>query len=217
MEGLGVKSSWPHPSPLWRELSGKLWVPRASQGRPELRVPPTVLVDLERWQANQDSYVKDILAELRRIADADPLGQGDEQITDASYKGVVKLGFSWMGEDVLPFTGPGELWKALTQLLEGARPGAVCLVQKRVEAVTCEMRMVCCRDLASGPDAVKMEMAWMKLRSPRHSDETFSLTSHLTMTQSEAREQAFKGNSKAAEHAEREVRRLAQLWLAFLR
>jgi len=128
-----------------------------------------------------------------------------------------------MGEDVLPFTGPTELWKALTTLLEGAQPGAICLVQKRVEAVVCELRMVCSRDLAAGPEAVKMELARMQLKPTggstyrRHSDETFALTSHKTMTEAEARDQCFKGNAKALQAAESEVRRLADLWLAWLR
>lgn len=212
MEDLGVQSRWPHPRPLYRELSGKLWIARTSQGRPELRVPPTVMVDLERWQADQDSAVKDIITELKSIGD-----QGEQEKAVDSYRGVVKLGFSWMGEDVLPFTGPKELWKALTQLLDGAQPGAVCLVQKRIEDVACEIRTICCRDLAAGPEAMKMELARMKLRQPRHTDETFALTSHLTMTEAEACDQVFKGDAKALQAAQSEVLRLSHLWLAWLR
>lgn len=209
MEGLGVKSCWPHDARLWRELSGKLWTPRVCKTRPELKVPPTVMVNLESWKAAPEQAVKDIISELRTMDGV--------RGSDDTYRGVVKLGFSWMGEDVLPFTGPTQMAQALTQLLDGASTDCVCLVQKRVENVACELRTICCRDLASGPQAMKMELARMEMRRPRHSDESFALTGHIAMTATEARDKCFKGDAKALQAAEKEVWRLTDLWLAYLR
>merc|ERR1719291_1508207 len=131
------------------------------------------------------------------------------------YRGVVKLGFSWMGEDVRPFTGPAELVKVLRQFLEGTPPDVVCLVQERVEDVVCEMRLICCRDLAKGQDVVQKELVRMRMHPPnvRLGDETFSLTSYMTYTAEEATSQAFRGDSQALQAAESEAKRLADLWL----
>jgi hypothetical protein len=171
------------------------------------------MVDVERWRADPDSSAKEIIAELRSMGD-----QAQKEIDDESYRGVAKLGFSWMGEDVRPFTGVTQLKQALAELLDGVDSGAVCLVQKRIEAVSCELRLICCRDMAAGPEAMKIELARMRMRPPRHaSDKTFALTGHITMTEAEAREVAFKGNAQALEAAEREVWRLGRLWLAYLR
>jgi hypothetical protein len=211
MEDLGVSTSWPHGSRLYRELAGKLWVPRMSRERPDLRVPATVKVDVEKWKADPDSAAQDILSELNRFS-------SKANSDTATYRGVAKLGFSWMGEDVLPFTGPQGLSKALLQLLDDAKPDAVCLVQQRVEDVACEMRLVCCRDLAAGPDAVKMELVRMRLRPPRHQvDETFALTGHTLFSEAEALQYVFRGDAQAMAEAESEVFRLGRLWFAWMR
>jgi hypothetical protein len=212
MENLGVRTCWPHGRHLYRELAGKLWVPRVSRGRPELRVAPTVKVDMARWQADPEAAVEELITDLKGMGD-----QSRSGIDSASYRGVAKLGFSWMGEDVLPFTGPKDLLKVLSQHLENSTPETVCLVQQRVEDVTCELRLVCCRDLANGPEAVKMEIVRMRLKPPRHNDQTFSLTGAITMSKEEATQVAFRGNVEMMEEAEREVFRLGHLWLAWLR
>jgi len=211
MESFGVASCWPHGSNLYRQLAGKLWVPRVSAERLDLRVPPTIQVDVEGWKKDPDSVVQDILSKLSSFGGKTP---GDV----TTYRGVAKLGFSWMGEDVLPFTGPHGLSKALLQLLDDAKPDAVCLVQHRVEDVVCEMRLVCCRDLAAGPDAVKMELVRMRLRPPRHQvDESFALTGHTLFSEAEALQIIFRGDAKAMAETESEVFRLGRLWFAWLR
>eukprot|EP00927_Polykrikos_kofoidii_P044137 TRINITY_DN3818_c1_g1_i1.p1 TRINITY_DN3818_c1_g1~~TRINITY_DN3818_c1_g1_i1.p1 ORF type:complete len:644 (-),score=75.36 TRINITY_DN3818_c1_g1_i1:85-1959(-) len=216
MEAAGVRSCWPHDSTLYRELSGKLWPPRVSGGadpRPDLKVPPTVLIDVERFERDSKAVAEDAILRLQALR----VSSRNEPSPVGHYRGVVKLGFSWMGEDVRPFTGPVQLVKVLTQLLDGARTDAVCLVQERVENVTCELRFLCYRDMSAGPHAVQKELIRMRLHQPRHNDETFALTSHLTMNASEAASLAFKGSTVSLQTAEREAARLAERWLDWFR
>lgn len=214
MEEAGIRTCWPHDQRLYRELSGKLWVPRVCRDLPELHVPATVRVDMDSWLADPRTTAEAIISELQQLRGKAP---ETHRASPGLFRGVAKLGFSWMGEDVRPFSGPTELEKVLSQLLDGAPRDAVCLVQERVEEVVCELRMICFRDLASGPDAVKMELVRMKMHPPRHNDPTFSLTSHLTMTAAEARDSAFQGSAKAMQAAESEVHRLANRWLQWFR
>jgi hypothetical protein len=122
-----------------------------------------------------------------------------------------------MGEDVKPFTGAAQLVKVLTQHFDGTSSGAACLVQERIEHATCELRFICCRDLAGGPTAVTKELVRMRLKHPQHNDETFMLTSHQTMTAAETQEVAFCGSAAAMQKAEQEAGRLADRWLHWLR
>jgi len=215
MEAAGVRSCWPHPVSLYRQLAGKLWTPRVCRERPDLRVLPTVLVDGERWEADPYLAADDAIKELRALREAQPSEAGP--VTDP-YRGVAKLGFSWMGQDVKPFTGAAELVKVLRQLLDGAPKGAVCLVQERLESSACELRFICCRDLATGKDEVQRELVRMSLKPPMNSaDETFALTGHTTMTAAEATQVAFRGNAQALAQAEEQAGRLADLWLQWFR
>eukprot|EP00747_Dinoflagellata_sp_TGD_P207568 gnl/TRDRNA2_/TRDRNA2_81126_c0_seq2.p1 gnl/TRDRNA2_/TRDRNA2_81126_c0~~gnl/TRDRNA2_/TRDRNA2_81126_c0_seq2.p1 ORF type:complete len:612 (+),score=85.41 gnl/TRDRNA2_/TRDRNA2_81126_c0_seq2:205-1836(+) len=217
MEESGVRTCWPHPSRLYRQLAGKLWVPSTSRDRAELQVPPTVQVNHAQWQAGEHQRVaEDAIAELRHISKA---RGGSAQPTDP-YRGVVKLGFSWMGEDVRPFTGVAGLVKVLQQSLEGVRPGGVCLVQERIEDTICEIRVICNRDRAAAePEAVRKDVVRLKLHppNPRHADNTFALTSHLTMNAAEASEYAFGGSLEAYKAAEKEVLHLTDRWLQWFR
>merc|ERR1712137_682472 len=165
---------------------------------------------MARWLADPCACAEEALAKLREI---NPNAE-----SASNYRGVVKLGFSWMGEDVRPFTGAADLVKVLRQFLEGAPEEAVCLVQERVEDVGCELRFVCSRDLATGSDAVMKNLVRMKNQPSRHgSDDTFSMASHNSMTATECAEQVFGGDSAALEAAEKEAERLTDLWLQWFK
>mmetsp|Transcript_13393 Transcript_13393/g.35548 ORF Transcript_13393/g.35548 Transcript_13393/m.35548 type:complete len:605 (+) Transcript_13393:90-1904(+) len=214
MEGEGVRSCWPHPSGLYRQLAGKLWTAIASQDHPELRVPLTVMVDVRTWRSNPSGAAEAVTEELRALQTARTGTSPGSQL-----RGVVKLGFSWMGEDVRPFTGLQELEKVLQQMLDGCADDVVCMVQERVEAVACEFRLICCRDLARGEETVTWELVRMRQKPAKQGclDSSFSLASHDTMTAAETAAMLFGGNRAVVEAAEAEVKRLGNLWLQWFR
>lgn len=217
LESLGIRTCWPHPSPLYRQLAGKMWVARASRERPDLRVPPAVMLEYTQFQADPRGTAERAIEELRRLRmTTAPTATAE---STGPLRGLVKLGFSWMGEDVRPFTGVDELEGVLRQMLDGASPGVVCLVQVRVEAVACELRLVSFRDLASGPEAVSWKLVRMRQKSSRHAtaDDQFTMASHETMTAAEAAKCAFGGDASLMEAAEAEVQRLGALWLKWFR
>jgi len=215
MEVGGVASAWPHRSDLYRQLAGKLWVPEVCRQRPDLHVPATVRVDLQAWRANSDAAVTSIIQELI----ASRSGDGRVAYSLDDFRGVAKLGFSWMGEDVRAFTGKQELVKVLRGMLDDACSDLVCLVQERIENVDCEFRLVCCRDLARGPDAVTWELVRMKQKSVRSStgSDSFSMASHETMSAQEAARLFFGGKARALQATEDEVKRLGTMWLQWFR
>lgn len=213
MEAESIQTCWPHPSGLYRELAGKLWPAKVCQAVPNLCVPPTVRIDLSA-QPFPDAAAEKAIAELQAMRKE--MG-GTPVNLNAPYRGVVKLGFSWMGEDVRPFSGKAELVKVLLQFMDGQSSEAVCLVQERVEDVVCELRMFCFRDMAAGPNAVAQEFVRMKMKAPNRGDDNFALTGHMTMTESETIDSVFSGNKAAYQSAEKEVRTLATRWLQWFK
>jgi len=216
LEGEGVRTCWPHPSKLYTQLAGKRWVAQASRDRPELCVPPTVMIDYGRFQADPKGVAAEVFEELLQLCTT---GSSGPKAAGSPLRGLVKLGFSWMGEDVRPFAGVEELEKVLMSMLDGASAGVVCMVQARVPAVTCELRLVGCRDRAAGPEAVVWKLVRMRQKSSRWAtaEDAFSLASHETMTAAEAAACAFGGSTAALEAAEAEVERLGKLWLQWFR
>merc|ERR1712151_1282199 len=83
-EAGGVNSCWPHPSDLYRQLAGKLWQSVACRERPDLLVPPTVQVDMARWEADPNAAAEEAIAQLLEINPKN--GSGSQ-----TYRGVVKL------------------------------------------------------------------------------------------------------------------------------
>lgn len=216
MEAQGIRSCWPHPSGLYRQLAGKLWVPRVSRERRDLRVPPTLALDIARWKVDPGLAAKEAIEELRRLHEA----RGDMAEKPAEpFRGVVKLGFSWMGEDVRPFSGVLDLEKVLGQMLDGATQDTVCFLQERIEGVSCEFRLVACRDLASGDGVVTWELVRMRQKQSRFGtpSDNFSMASHESMSAAEAADCAFGGSKVALQTAESEVKRLGELWLQWFR
>lgn len=122
MERLGLRSGWPHPSTLYQQLCGKLWIPQMSLQR-EWRIPPTVKVQYADVTRDARAAAKRAIRSLLLIG-----GQIDTWATPAddcfdSFHGVVKLGFSWQGDDVLPFVGIENLARVLRRLLnQGSEP-----------------------------------------------------------------------------------------------
>lgn len=212
MEQEGIRTVWPHESQFYRELAGKLWPARVSRQRPDLRVPATVRIDMQRWASDPVSAARDAIAALEDIR----VGRVRRCRVErgAGFRGVAKLGYSWMGQEVRAFQGQDSLLKVLMQLLDGASPNVVCLVQERIEDVVCEVRFICCRDLASGSKSVKKEVVRMKLHPPRQGD--FSLTSHEVMSADEAARCVFGGGRVGANigrAVEADAGQLADLWL----
>ncbi|CAE8591407.1 unnamed protein product [Polarella glacialis] len=216
LEAADVRTCWPHPSPLYRELAGKRWVSRLGNLAKELKVPPTVAVSKSQCQGGVASVATAAIEELQRIRRE---VHGGEPLPAETYSGVAKLGYAWMGEAVLPFIGQAGLERALAKLLDGALLEAECLVQERVPDVKFEMRIFCCRDRARGPEAYLKQVLRMKLHAPRHQalDSSFSLTSHLSMTSQEAADLVFNGNTAVLEAVEAEVQLLADRWLRWFR
>ncbi|CAK0907461.1 unnamed protein product, partial [Prorocentrum cordatum] len=215
MEAGGVRTCWPHPVRLYEELATKRWAAALGPRAAALRVPPTVVVSKADVDGGAPQAAEAALHRLRRLR-SDVHGGGPQRLE--AYRGVAKLGFSWQGEGVLPFVGPAGLERALRKLLEGADPGATCLVQERVQHVRCELRVFCCRDHAAGPGAMRAELVRMRLKEPRHReiDGSFAMAGATTMTAAEAAEAAFGGSMAALGAAEAEARRLAGLWLEWL-
>eukprot|EP00811_Abedinium_folium_P025421 NODE_3631_length_2007_cov_9.115957.p1 GENE.NODE_3631_length_2007_cov_9.115957~~NODE_3631_length_2007_cov_9.115957.p1 ORF type:complete len:559 (+),score=132.98 NODE_3631_length_2007_cov_9.115957:96-1772(+) len=219
LERAGIRSAWPHPSQLYRLLCGKLWVPQMSLNR-DYRVPPTVRVHFQEFAADSGSAVR---TALQRLAEAQRLIWG-EAASDASspetIRGVAKLGFSWMGKDVIGFIGAAKLEQALRRLLfgTGGSEQVVCLVQSMVPAVIVEVRALVFRDAQHGGFVhrkVYMRL-WSHAERKRDSGaEGFSTTSAEAVMPEKATEEFFFGNVEAQHRVEAEVDRLVQCWLAW--
>ncbi|CAK9082020.1 unnamed protein product [Durusdinium trenchii] len=217
MEDEGVKTSWPHPWKLYEDLLSKSWAFRESKMPTgiDLRIPPTTAVSREELSLDAEAAASTAIRKLQELRKQ----RGGTPASKEDYRGVAKLGFAWMGEEVLPFTGEAALTKALKKLLDGSIPEAHCLVQERVEDVCCEMRAYCCQDAERGTYAIKLLN--MRMRPPKHQhqawDASFAMADHRTMTSDELAQQCFAGDRKIVENIEAEVKRLAYLWLEWLR
>lgn len=212
MESSGVHTCWPHPSKLYRQMAGKLWIEPVSQRQPEMRVPMTVRIDSSEadTDAKADSAASAAIARLRQLQK-----ERDGRESAEPFRGVVKLGFSWCGAEVRPFSGPDELSKVLQHMLLNGPPETVCLIQERIENVVGEFRLICCRDRAKGEEAVSWEVVRMRQKPGKHGflDSSFTLASHDALPPQEAAVQMFGGDKIALAAAETEVRRLGELWL----
>ena len=120
MERVGIRSGWPHPSGLYRQLCGKLWVAQMSLNE-GFRVPATVRVQYADARNDAMSTARAAIQAL--------MGPCGTKVALEGFRGVAKLGFSWQGDDVLPFVGPQNLARVLQTLLD--QPGSeqlTCLV-----------------------------------------------------------------------------------------
>eukprot|EP00811_Abedinium_folium_P025179 NODE_3580_length_2016_cov_4.043409.p1 GENE.NODE_3580_length_2016_cov_4.043409~~NODE_3580_length_2016_cov_4.043409.p1 ORF type:complete len:477 (+),score=89.68 NODE_3580_length_2016_cov_4.043409:98-1528(+) len=223
LEAINVRTCWPHPLKLYRELAGKFWAPRVCLARPDLCVPATVFLDHNQWAIDKRATAESMITQLRhlRASRALPVGETVPNTVPKSstpFRGVAKLGFSWMVMDVYPFQGVDELVRVLSQLLDVAQPGANCIVQERIEHVTCELRVMCFRELAEGASVVQRELVRMKMNPPRHqTDPSFCAASSIPLQAPDATKFCFYGSEEALQKAESDVMQLSDLWLGWFR
>ena len=122
MERAGLRSGWPHPSTLYRLLCGKLWLPQMSLHK-EWRVPATVKVQFADVRTDAKAAAERAIESLLFIrARMDDASNMLGSVGPKSFCGVAKLGFSWQGDDVLPFVGIDNLTRVFQRLLN--QPGS---------------------------------------------------------------------------------------------
>jgi len=209
MEDAGVQSMWPHSSRLYRQLCGKLYLPHVSQDRPELCVPLTVAVDVAS-QADTPQAAAELA--LNRLLEL----KGMRLDAATTFRGVAKRGFCWMGTHVKPFTGRDELNEVVKEL-RGEDSTATLYIQELVEGVLCELRVICVRDLAAGPEAVMKEVVWMELKGETSRGSGFQLASHKTIPTNVVAERVCGGSEEAKSYLEQRAKAAVDSWLAWLR
>lgn len=218
MERMSIRTCWPHESHLYRLLCGKLWVPQMCLHR-AFRVPPTTRVHYAECREHcQKAAARalDCLIRLRFQV------WGSSSTSPDNLKGVVKLGFSWCGADVLPFRGAGMLATTLQRLFE--QPGSeqtVALVQERITNIVGEYRVLCLRDkLCRG---FRKEAMWMYFgSSDAHSVhgvdlDGFLFASPTVVLPRDVVKEVFHGDSEARRAAEAEASQLVDQWLGWFR
>lgn len=217
MERFGIRTGWPHPSQLYRQLCGKLWIPQMCLNR-DYRVPPTTRVHFQEFFADPNGVADRAIRCLGVLWQK--LWSGDDALLGASllppekFRGVAKLGFSWMGKDVWPFEGSESLVKALRTLFaQEDSQQLVCHVQLMVPAVLVEIRALVFWDACTS--AHRWEKVYMKLwdKKPEAEVSHFATTSATVVHLADAARELFEGDTMAQEHVEREVDMLVERWL----
>ncbi|CAJ1377882.1 unnamed protein product [Effrenium voratum] len=213
MERVGLRSGWPHPSMLYRQLCGKLWVSQMCLNK-GFRVPPTVTVHYTDVRSDPHAAAQQALSSLERLR-ARLGGAG-------AARGVAKLGFSWQGDDVLPFDGVDNLARVLCRLLgkQGSEQ-LTCLVQEMVPDVVCEHRVLCFRNAAARPQSFVREHLWlrMKPKGEHHNHQAccevqdFALASAKVVSRDEAPREFFGGSADARDAVESATDDLVDEWL----
>lgn len=218
MERAGIRSGWPHPSSLYRQLCGKLWIPAMSLCR-EHGLPPTTRVQYA------DVRVDPLRAAERALTSLAAIRRevwGQPPVSPSEFRGVAKLGFSWQGDDVLPFHGVDNLARVLRRLLEQRHSEQLlCLVQEMVPDVVCEYRVICVRDSARGDGVYARERLWMRMKAKgeHHNHQEacevsdFALTSAKVLSDGEAVAELFGGDCGLRDRAQAAAERLVDRWL----
>jgi len=213
MERARLRSAWPHPSHLYRVLCGKMWIPQMCLST-QHRVPPTTRVHFAEFQRSGKRVARralDHLMVLRsRLWSKAPVPLNE-------FQGVVKLGFSWCGGDVLPFMGLESLCANIERLF--TQPGCeqlICLVQERVLGVVGEHRVVCFHDARL--KCHRKEALWILNMKPTHfvhrcDPGDFEVASSTVVSESKVDEMLFGGDGVARRMAEEEARTLVDHWL----
>lgn len=220
MERVSLRSCWPHDSHTYSVLAGKMWACQMCLNK-AYRVPPTTRVhfaDFLRAPGKTASKAMATLTYLSETLWGTTLGAEEE------CEGVIKLGFSWCGQDVLPFKGLASMVASLERLFnQWNSEQTVCLVQTLVPRVVAEHRVLCFRD-PSG--SFHLEPLWM-LRSPatgRHhvlpcklDVEDFQFTSPTCVPRRDAAQVIFGGDAAAQRAAEVDTKRLVDRWLVWFK
>lgn len=183
----------------------------------EHRVPPTTRVqyadirtDLRR---TAEQAVKNLLTIRREV-------WGKPEVPIDEFRGVAKLGFSWQGDDVLPFQGVDNLTRVLLKLFEQRHcEQLLCLVQEMIPDVVCEYRVLCFHDAAAG--MYIRERLWMRMKAKgeHHNHQgicevgEFALTSANVLSGEDAAIEFFGGDCGKRNQVETSVDRLVDRWL----
>merc|ERR1712137_424904 len=216
VERVGIRSGWPHPSHLYRQLCGKLWIPQMSLNK-EYRVPPTTRVHGADVRADARFAAEQAIHRLLGIR-REIWGEKDIPVDD--FKGVAKLGFSWQGDDVCPFSGVDNLMNVLLKLFEQRHSQQVlCLVQAMIPDVVCEHRIFNFLDAKRG-EYVR-EHLWLKMkgRGEHHLHQSVCIVKDFALASAKVipREQAvfdyFGGDNASCEQVVVTTEQLADRWL----
>lgn len=160
MERSGIRSGWPQPSQLYRQLCGKLWVAQMCLNQ-KYHLPPTTRVQFQEFFTDPQGTAHAVLSQLQSLQQS--LWNQTTENEDG-FRGVAKLGFSWQGKDVVPFIGAVGLEQALRKLfMANASQQLTCLVQSMVPDVACELRALVFWDAQSGPWKFVWKKVYMRL------------------------------------------------------
>jgi len=193
-------------------------------------VPPTTRIHYADFKQNKRRAAEKAIQALQRLK---TFVWGEPSVAVDDYKGVVKLGFSWCGADVLPFKGPKSLVTNVTRLFEHRRcDNTVCLVQEMIAAnhvdgkrhvrrVEAEHRVLVMRDSAA--PGFRKETMWMENAPPsegffKHNVATsdvngFNTASHYTIKPKDVETRLFKGDKAAMAMVESMAQRTVDAWL----
>lgn len=213
MERGEVRTGWPHTAHLYRQLCGKLWIPQMSLN-PQYRVPPTTRVHYAEFRRDMTKAATRALECLMQVRQR--VWQ-KEPVSFETFRGVVKLGFSWGGLDVLPFQGVNSLVSNLRRLFETKNCSAtVCLVQEMIPGVVGEHRVVCFWDSVHG--RFLKEPVWMIIMKPTSSNwdvNDFKLATSKVCQPAQAAREIFHGDDLAVRAAEAQAQSIVDRWLNY--
>ncbi|KAJ1461161.1 hypothetical protein M885DRAFT_494763 [Pelagophyceae sp. CCMP2097] len=195
IEQCGVPSRFPHSAHVYRTLLNKEWTCTLSGAR-ALDVPRTTRIDraaIERDSLNAANMCINAL---------------ELQATDATPRGVAKLGYSWEATDVRAWYGARELSSALLSL--SRQPGCFAeyvFVQEYVQAVG-EIRAYCI-------DGAVAKLLYTRFGKPTEEDEG-CFTEFHELTRNDALQEWFGGDGAMLQRAETLVLELVQKWLSWM-
>ena len=137
IEALGVKSRFPVPANLYRQLCGKqIYAQQCSD--PEKQVPISVNVNWCDLKQNPLAAAHNALSTMRRLKrELYPAENSDIN------EGVVKLGFSWAGIDIMKWTEVEGLAEKMMEIVEKCtrQKGTQIIVQELVYNRLAELRV----------------------------------------------------------------------------
>jgi len=237
VEAMGIPSRYPAPAHLYRQLCGKLLYTSLCMHK-EYKIPASVRIYASEWLDDEDETIDNALYALnqvrRNLWDKGPCTSG-----------VVKLGFSWMGQDVVKFNSRDDFREKLRVIFGTVNQiPTSCFVQDFVENRIVELRIHAFADSERG---FSYEMAYILLINleeeehmtetvvqqdegstssctdevkahngdSMHTDDCFMTTGVEVVTLEAATSQIWKGDVKAQQIAEAEARTLADRWLAW--
>jgi len=183
------------------------------------RVPPSTRVHFQDFATDPLVAAR---GAIQRLSQLQKELWGEEPAPEVEFRGVVKLGFSWQGKDVLPFVGAAALAEALRALLlqKGSRQ-LVTLVQLMVPHVVCEVRALLFRDAHGGGEngsGYVMRKIYMRLWSKEDKNhdmgvDGFALTGPGVVHSQDAPEAFFGGSAALRDQVEKQVDDLSIRWL----